>query len=95
MTYTISKNCPAKIIVQALDGYYDYSEYSSPKAAWEAEKSAPWVEEYIQNHGAIEGAEAEFLASLIEATPAEALAAAEDGYGWPLVLGFVEEVEEA
>ena len=94
MAYTISKNCPARIIFQALDsGYYDYSEFGSVEAAWEAEKSEPWVKVHIEEGGTIESAEAEFLATLTEATPEDALAAAEDGYGWPEKLGFVEDVE--
>ena len=97
MAYTISKNCPARIIFQALDsGYYDYSEYGCGQAAWEAENSEPWVKGHMEEGGGtLESAEAEFLASLTEATPEEALQAAKDGYGWPMELGFVVEIADA
>lgn len=88
MKYKITKNCPDKIIFQALpSGYYDYSEFGSAEAAWESEKCESWINEIEE-----ETARQEFFSTLEEATQEEALQAAEDGYGWPIELGFVEKV---
>ena len=94
MTFKITKACPGKIVFQSLpSGDYDYSEFQSADAAWESEKDEAWVQTHIENGGTIESARAEFLASITEATPDEAIQAASNGYTWPQGLGFVEAID--
>lgn len=94
MKFQISQNCPNTIIFQTLDsGDYDYSEYGSLEAAWQAEQTESWVKDAVADGRNLESIKAEFLETLTEATPEEALQAADD-YGWPTRLGFVEEIED-
>ena len=95
-TYKISDSCPVAIVFQSLpSGDYDYSACGSAEAAWEEEEGEDWVQTHIEEGGGTRAsAKAEFLDSMTEASPAEALAAAISGYTWPLNLGFVEEEEE-
>ena len=94
MNFKITSACPAKIVFQSLpSGDYDYSEFESADAAWNSEKDEAWVQAHIENGGTIESARAEFLSTLSEATPDEALQAASNGYTWPQGLGFVEAIE--
>ncbi len=94
--FQISASCPQKIVFQSLpSGDYDYSEFCSADAAWDAEKSEAWVQTHIEEGGgSIDTARAEFLSSLTEAAPEDALKAAADGYTWPQNLGFVDEIED-
>ena len=98
MKYAISETCPKVIIFQSLDsGDYDYSEFGSEESAWEAEISINrhWIDTAMMEGGkSLDECRAEFIETLTTATPEEALSSAESGYGWPLSLGFVEEVEE-
>lgn len=90
MKYEISKTCPAAIIFQALDsGYYDYSEFESMDAAWEAEQKEDWVKSALAHGQSLDEVEAEFLSTLTESTAQEAMQAAQDGYSWPTELGYV------
>lgn len=89
--YTLSATCPAHIIYQSLEtDDYDYSMYESIEEAWVAEKSEWWVKEH---DGGVEKAREQFMETLHEATPEQALQAAWEGYGWPTRLGYVEESE--
>lgn len=95
MKFQISQNCPNTIIFQTLDsGDYDYSECGSLEAAWQAEQTESWVKDAVAEGRNLESVKAEFLETLTEATPEEALQAANDNYGWPINLGFVEEIED-
>jgi len=75
------------LIVQHLDsGNYDYSEHQTVDAAVEAAYSEV-PEKY-------EGLKEEIKKSMEWYWPAEALDAAENGYSWPVELGFVEDIED-
>lgn len=90
----ISNDCPESIIFQTLEsGYYDYSNEETLEDAWQAEKLLAWVKDAVAEGQSMEDVKAEFLATLTEATPEEALEAALGGYGWPIALGYVEEKE--
>jgi len=91
--YKITEKCPRKIIIQSLpSGDYDYSDCASLEGAWEAEKSERWVQEHAEQDGcSIDSAKADFMATISEYSQDEALAAAKDGYTWPLEMGFVDE----
>ena len=73
----------------------DYSAYGSEQAVWEAVKSDEWVAEEIAEGNKIEIIELLFISSLAVFTVDEMIYAAEDGYDWPLVCGYVEEVNIA
>lgn len=80
------------LIVQHLSsGDYDLSEHQTIDGAWDAEKYAQWVKDYP---GGIEAAESEFRSSVEWYWPSDALKAAEEGYTWPVRLGFVIEIED-
>lgn len=83
------------LIVQHLEsGDYDFSEHQTVDAAVEAAMAE--VPESTKSGYEDNGQD---LRAEIESTiewywPDEALKAAEEGYGWPVALGFVEEDEE-
>ncbi|MFL0806735.1 MAG: hypothetical protein K6L60_05560 [Oceanobacter sp.] len=83
-------------VVQHLEVSSDYTAFGSAQAAWDdSEKHEDWVAEWNAHRDEAgsgpkhESAEAEFLASLTEYTPAEVLKEAADGQDWPVELGFV------
>jgi hypothetical protein len=93
MSYLISDNCPEAIIFQSLEsGYFDYSESGTEEAAWEDEKAQSWVKDSVAEGKSLAECKAEFLNSLTTATKLETLEAANNGYAWPLNLGFVVEI---
>lgn len=95
MKFQISENCPNTIIFQTLEsGDYDYSECGSLEGAWQVEQTEHWVKDAVAEGRSLESVKAEFLETLTEATPEEALQAANDNYGWPVNLGFIEELED-
>lgn len=94
MAFVITNTCPDTIIFQTLDHFYDYSDCGSEEAAWEKEQSERWVKEAMSEGKSLQECENEFLESLTTTTKEEAKKAAEDGYAWPLVLGFVEQTDE-
>lgn len=80
-------------IIQHLpsSGDFDYSEYGSYEAAWDAEKSEPWVQVEMEDGGkTLEECKAEFVGTLCEYTAQEMIKAHEDGYTWPTALGLVD-----
>ena len=80
-------------IIQHLpsSGDFDYSEYGSLEAAWDAEKSEPWVQVEMEDGGkTVEECKAEFVGTLCEYTAQEMIKAHEDGYTWPTALGLVD-----
>ena len=80
-------------IIQHLpsSGDFDYSEYASTAAAWEAEKGESWVQAAIQEGDkTAEECRQEFLDVLCEYTAQEVLKAHEDGYTWPTELGLID-----
>lgn len=79
-------------IIQHLpsSGDFDYSEYASTEAAWEAEKGEGWVQTAMEEGDkTMEECREEFASSLREYTEQEVLKAHEDGYTWPTALGLV------
>lgn len=80
-------------IIQHLpsSGDFDYSEYASTEAAWEAEKGESWVQTAMEEGDkTLEECREEFASSLREYTEQEVLKAHEDGYTWPTALGLVD-----
>ena len=80
-------------IIQHLpsSGDFDYSEYASIEAAWEAEKSESWVQtEMEEGDKTMEECRKEFLDTLTEYTEEEVLKAHEDGYTWPVSMGLID-----
>jgi hypothetical protein len=94
MTYKLTDKCPKQVILQSLpSGDYDYSQFESLKAAWDAEQLEPWVQDELKERDLDEIKE-EFLATLDVYTPDQTLEAAEAGYSWPITWGYVTEIEE-
>lgn len=80
-------------IIQHLpsSGDFDYSEYASIEAAWEAEKSESWVQTAMEEGDkTLEECREEFVGTLAEYTEEEVLKAHEDGYTWPRNLGLID-----
>jgi hypothetical protein len=87
MKYKLTDKCPKQVIMQSLrSGDYDYSEFDSLKAAWEAERLHPWVKESKSK----EKSKQEFLSTLEVYSQEETLEAAEAGYDWPVKFGYVK-----
>tara|TARA_B100001094_G_scaffold126649_1_gene122740 strand:+ start:2346 stop:2615 length:270 start_codon:yes stop_codon:yes gene_type:complete len=88
--YKLTEKAPLTAIVQFTQGggVYDLTGYGSREKAWEGEKTEWWVAEAESEAVA----EAEFEATVYEYSRGEMLSAAENGEGWSLEFGYVEEV---
>lgn len=105
MKYILTNTAPKTAIVQSIpSGNFDFSEFENLEAAIEAatdeipeDAFVQFVEDEFRNITEIqeitrEEMKAQVSDTLKEYTREEILEAAEQGYGWPEELGFVEEV---
>lgn len=102
--YAFTEKCPDVAYVQHIDsGDFDYSEYDSFDAAAIAARDEwyPRVNTiaYIDGDGdavkhTAESALQETKDTMGIYSRDEIMSSAESGYGWPISLGFVEEVDD-
>lgn len=78
------------IIQHTETGDFDYSEYTDPDAAWDAEKSADWVQTSLEEGiKTLEECRKEFISSLRTYSEQEVAQAHKEGYKWPEALGLL------
>lgn len=79
------------IIQHAESGDFDYSEYASTEAAWDAEKCEIWVktatEEGVKT---LVECRKEFISSLRTYSEQDVAQAHKEGYKWPEALGLLK-----